>query len=189
MATDFRHILRDQTQVDHTRVDAALSEFDVATKAGLTGFLDIHHACFSQMRTASGPDADLCAGLTDMIDRIDADLQRLGARPSLATEGLDGAVDPLAMAYLVEGSRLGSKVLGRRWAASADPDVLAADTYFSLEPVKGRWREVCDLLAAVPADSTRAATILRDTSMLFRLFLQTAQVAASEYATPEVLAS
>ncbi|WP_375281241.1 hypothetical protein [Pseudooctadecabacter sp.] len=189
MALDFRHILKDKTQLDHTRVDTALSGFDVATQAGLTGFLDIHHACFSQMRIASDNDAELQAGLTDMIDRIDADLRRLGARPSCATIGLDAAVDPLAMAYLVEGSRLGSKVLGRRWASSDDPNVLAADAYFSLEPVKGRWREVCDLLAAVPPDSTRAATISRDTATLFRLFLQTAQGAASDHATPKVLAS
>lgn len=189
MAPDFRHILKDRTQLDHSRVDHALSEFDVATRDGLRLFLEVHHACFSQMRHVSDQDSDTAASLTDMIDRIDADLKVLGGRPTDLSPVISGPIDGLACAYLIEGSRLGSKILARRWASSGDAVVNTANAYFTLEPVKGRWRAVCDALADVPSDSPRAETIVRDTSALFGLFLRAALAVANTDMTDKVRAS
>lgn len=89
----------------------------------------------------------------------------IGTAPSLPS-----AIDPLAIDYIAAGSRLGTKVLYKRWAASTDQTVHAANNYFGLENDAGFWHATCEALSDIPVKSARAQTIVRDTRTLFALF-------------------
>ena len=170
MQDDFRWVLKEQTAADHDAVDDLLSALDVSSADGLEGFLGVHRACFAAMLPIAVPGDSSMQAMTGMIACIERDLATLGAPCDVSSAVTVGPVDVLACDYVLEGSRLGSKVLRRRWEASEDPRVRAADAYFSITPVSGRWREVCDALSAVAPDSPRAAHIIRDTKSLFALF-------------------
>lgn len=165
-----RQALKDRTSDSHARVDRLLSSFDIRTPVGLRQFLEVHHSCFVRMRAAAQPQGLARLGLHEMAQRIETDLAFLGTQPPApSAEGI-GAIHPMALDYVVEGSRLGSAVLKRRWATSPDPTVQQACAYFSMEPVKGRWRAVCLALSRIKADSALATRIVADANTLFELF-------------------
>ena len=174
MPNDFRWLLKDQTSSEHDRLDTLLSALDVSSFDGLAGFLAIHRHCFNAMLPAAVPGDDAFAALVEMIRCIDSDLGALGVECTAGLVPPLGPVHGLALDYVLEGSRLGTKVLRRRWEASDDPRVRAANAYFMITPVPGRWRDVCAALSAVAPDSPEAAQITRDTEKLFALFAQIA---------------
>ena len=174
MRADFRQVLREETQADHARVDRLLSFFDIARPDGLEGFLLVHKYCFREMQGLAAPDSHAAASLQKMIEGIERDLETLGVRSSLTSSTRAANADLLAIDYMIEGSRLGSKVLKRKWSGSSDPVVQRADSYFSIDPVPGRWREVCAALSDIPADSRRARQIIADTRQLFGMFFDVA---------------
>ncbi|PWJ18079.1 Heme oxygenase [Jannaschia seohaensis] len=161
---DFRFALRAATRGDHDRVDRLVTGLDIATRAGFARFAQVHLACFRAVQDEA-PSATLAA----MVSALRADLAKVApaARVSVAVLG---PVDPLAAAYMVEGSRMGTRVLHGRWAASKDALVRAADRYFGLPPDKGGWRAVTSALGQVAIGSPRAARIEADTRRLFALF-------------------
>ncbi len=158
----------------HDRVDSLISEIGVTSRRGFAQFLTLHKSCFITMRAATPPASEAALSLSDMLMRIDADLAILDHPLPAPPQTTLGPIDPLAIAYMIEGSRMGSKVLHRRWSATADPLVAQAQSYFSTPADAGRWRTVCDQLAAVPLDSPRADTIIQDTTTLFELFYHSA---------------
>ena len=83
------------------------------------------------------------------------------------------SLDPLAVDYVVAGSRLGLKVLKTRWASSSDPLVRAAGAYFTQPNAAPAWPKVCRALSTVSLDSARAGAITRDTKRIFDLFAAT----------------
>lgn len=185
MLKDFRHVLRHETQEDHSRIDAALSASDVSCQEGLGEFLRIHLTCFEVMQRAATQDSRAERSLQTMCSAIKRDLSVLmQIRRPPQTEAL-GPTDPLALDYLIEGSRLGTIVLRRRWDCTDDPVVRAADSYFSIQPEAGRWREVCKDLSAIPSDSPRAAAMIRDTKDLFGLFWNVSRHDQSKTETEE----
>ena len=171
MMTDFRTQLRLETAADHDRVDTLFTGIDIAEFAGFTRFLEIHLACFRMMLTRSTGNDGVFAILIDLIRRIEDDLSTLGVweidQPSLQLD----KIDPLALDYMVAGSRLGTKVLRKRWGSTDDRRVRAAERYFGFEGGSEYWKTVCNMLSAIPADSERAATITRDVKALFALFV------------------
>ncbi len=170
MPADFRQTLKHASQADHDRVDDLLSSFDIATKQGFEGFLIIHKACFATMLGTAERGTDTASSLRDMLTRIDADLTALRTQMRAPQPAPLPRLDAMALAYLIEGSRLGSRVLKRIWAGSSDPVVRAADAYFSMEPAPGRWKDICDALSVIPVQSTRAGAIIEDTQRLFGMF-------------------
>ena len=125
--------------------------------------------------------------LTDICARIDDDLATLGAAPVAGAADVElAAVDPLAIDYMLEGSRLGSKVLRMQWARTSSAAVRRAARYFDTPAPVERWRAVCGALSAIPTDSLRAARIVRDTRRLFALF-EVAQAAASRQPMPKAV--
>lgn len=171
MAKDFRFLLRDDTQQKHDHLDQLFSSLDVSTYDGLISFLRVHLGCFQTMHDAAEAGSRSRHRLADMVLRIKQDLTMLGQPVDIPNESLPQVIAPLATDYIVEGSRLGSQVLKRRWAQSGDRRVRQADNYFSMETESDRWRMVCDALAAVPAGSAEARRITHDTQVLFSMFL------------------
>ncbi|WP_299869953.1 biliverdin-producing heme oxygenase [uncultured Roseobacter sp.] len=170
MCADFRRVLKNETQADHERVDALISSIDLVTFDGLVRFLSIHQSCFRFIRDLVTTETHAWCSLDGMVRRIDADLATMGAAETVVVVSDITKLDRLAIDYVIEGSRLGSKVLRRRWLTASDPTVRRASAYFSLAAVPGRWRNVCDQLSKIPVQSDRAGAIIEDTKMLFALF-------------------
>ncbi len=136
----------------------------------LSRFLQIHLACFDAMQTCAerGTSADRLLARTRRALR--ADLAVLGAARSHLCLPPPGPLGPLALDYVLEGSRMGTRLLARRWAETRDPAVARARNYFTAPSESGRWRTVCAALSAVPVDSAEAETLVHDTKRLFDLF-------------------
>lgn len=182
MQTDFRMALRKATREDHEKTDLAVSSFDLRSRDGLVGFLAVHHSCFHTMIAAAVVPGDACYEMADMIGAIEVDLATLDASLSEVPPPALPRLDPLALDYVLAGSRLGTKVLRRVWSASADPSVRRASAYFSKDAPAERWQMVCRALTEVDADGARARRITADTRRLFQLFCDVAK----SYAAPDL---
>ena len=170
MKTDLRHVLREQTRADHDLLDRSITTLDIAQLHDFKVFLEIHHYCFVVMRSRALDQGLSTSVLADMIDRLAADLEIVsGGRHSFDLP-VPAALDPLSIDYMVAGSRLGSKILRKRWGASTDPCVQRANSYFCQTDDPKLWPETCRALSAVPSGSARADAIVEDTRTQFQLF-------------------
>ena len=186
--TCYRQVLRLETHAHHARVDAALSADDIGLRYGFVRFLGIHAVCFQAMAKVAEGGSVAHRTLLQMSENIRVDLDRLDAGHGDIAAPVADHIDPLALDYMIEGSRLGTKILKRKWAASTDATVRSADAYLSLHSDPRSWRDVCGQLSAVPVDSPRAATITSDTKRLFDLFSSVAaQWDATKQLTEEAL--
>jgi heme oxygenase len=129
-----RDRLRDATADAHARLDAQLDRFDLARLADYRDFLEVSAAALLPLEAAlvdAGverifADWPLRARSRAILD----DLDRVGGGPHpLALPGGLGFADVLGTMYVLEGSRLGAKVLLRRVASSSDPVVSGTTRY------------------------------------------------------------
>ncbi|MBD3664487.1 biliverdin-producing heme oxygenase [Sulfitobacter aestuariivivens] len=173
MPDSFRHRLRTETRDDHARVDTRFSKLDLQAADGFGEFLSVHGSCFGVMHDICGAAARSAALLGALTSAIKLDLKSLGLPgPAAPSEPVLGC-DPIAIDYMVAGSRLGSKVLKRNWALSADARVKAAGAYFALTDSGTLWRETCADLDRIDPDSPRADWVIADVRSLFTLFATT----------------
>ncbi|WP_372708140.1 hypothetical protein [Brevundimonas sp.] len=100
------------TRIDHRGVDRLLSRFDLGQPTGYAAFLDLNLAALNTLRPhwRSVDEADFAG----MGDALAADLAALGMEPSGEIDPVPGPIDGLGLAYVVRGSRLGSKILRKR---------------------------------------------------------------------------
>ncbi|MGR3625295.1 MAG: hypothetical protein ACU0A0_03290 [Limimaricola sp.] len=180
--TPLRSRLKRDLVARHERLDACFSRFDLTTRPGLSGFLAAHRTAFAAIRPASG---GLTGGplLGRMIAAIDADLGVLGHAPGAGPAPLR-LTRSMAQDYVLLGSRLGSQLLRRRWAAARDPRLRSAGTYLSLPPMARDWRAFCDRAGALPGEGTEADKVVCEAGQLFDLFLAAGQVDAQSFAAP-----
>ncbi|EYD73058.1 hypothetical protein [Limimaricola hongkongensis] len=180
--TPLRSRLRRDLAARHARLDACFSRFDLTTRPGLSGFLAAHRTAFAAIRPAPG-------GLTGallldrMIAAIDADLGVLDHAPDAGPAPLR-LTRSMAQDYVLLGSRLGSQLLRRRWAAARDPVLLAAGAYLSLPPMAQDWRAFCDRAGALPDQGTEADLVVHEAGQLFDLFLAAGQAGTQSFAAP-----
>ena len=185
MQHSYRHQLRAMTRIDHQRLDDLFSALDIARRVDYAHFVGVHLAVFEVLQRHLAPSSLTRQQLLAGLACLQRDLAMLGERPAQMRHrpaghgempaGHDAAdgLDPLAVDYVVAGSRLGLKVLKTRWAGSADPLVRAAGAYFTQPCAAPAWPEVCRALSTVPLDSARAGAITRDTKRIFDLFAVT----------------
>ena len=170
MDQDFRVVLKERTRQHHARLDRSMSELDLSTASGLATFLQIHALCFAELRVAVECDIRLQRQLDDLIVSARTDLATLGREEPPRVVFKLGALDPLAVEYVVEGSRLGTRVLKRRWQTSHDDRVRRASAYFSRPAVPNAWRDVCERLSDIPTEDVRAERVIVETCAIFDLF-------------------
>ena len=175
-APTLRQRLRADTAQSHDALDLMLSRFDLRRADDLARFLAAQHAGFAAMVEAGVEAAK------DLVARIESDLATLGAE-ALAAPPLDRRPHALAADYLLEGSRLGTAVLRRRWAGGSCPRALGASAYFGPAPDTTGWKRVAAHLDSVQANGKDADAVTRDASMLFALFHKCATLAATPIKT------
>lgn len=138
--------LRHATAACHERVDAAFSAFDLATPDGYAGFLVAQSAALGPVEQALER-----VGITDILPdwrersrraALGRDLASLGQAhsPPVPVAPPAGAAAALGMAYVLEGSRLGSVVLLRRVLAGPDLASREATDYLRHGAGEDFWR-------------------------------------------------
>ncbi|SPF78172.1 hypothetical protein [Pseudoprimorskyibacter insulae] len=163
----FRTILRTKTRHAHDKAELSFARFRADAKRNLGWFLASQRAGLGALRASGiGVSTDLRARL---LIRLDADLI-VHNRPLIPVRAAQ-ELDPLAVDYIILGSRLGTEVLRRQVFQSGD----AIPLYFQTGPEPQLWRTLCDDLALIDPGSARASAILRDTRTAFDIFEHAAQ--------------
>lgn len=168
-----RDVLRRETRAEHEATDEAYSKLDLASRRGLTAYLQAHRLALSVAEPVIA--AHPCGqDFPARVHLVDGDLLALGALPP-APKSLGLPSHALGAAYVVAGSSLGSQVLRQRWAASPDPSVQSAGSLFGDARMLAFWKGFQPTLAASWDEAEdRDAVLLgaRETFILFREALE-----------------
>lgn len=174
MHTDFRFALKAGAQAQHDSVDSLFSRLDFQHYDDYVRFLALQAQGFGVLREQADAQCLTARLLHQMCAALATDLEALGqalgvrASPDL---GLRHRPDPIAIDYVVAGSRLGAQVLARRWAGSKDQRVRSAGSYLGLPTDASLWRAVCAGLSEIDPDSDRAKQVQNDVCAIFDLFV------------------
>lgn len=154
----------------HARLDAAVSRADLSEPAGYVRFLGMN-ACALGALASSGACGKRIgnATLASLATAAARDLKALGTKAPHS--GFRRNLSPLAIDYVVLGSRIGTRVLRRRWLESRDKRVRQADAYFSEPESAHEWKDLCTELSGIAVSDTDSPCILEDARTLFGLFL------------------
>lgn len=169
--------LRRDTRTAHDAVDRAFSRFDVRTVAGLGGFLGAQREVAAMLRDAMDPSDPLLDVLRPTLDDLDHDLAVLGhVRPAapLAPPAAPGSDHPLARSYVWLGSRLGMRMVARRWYRSADARVAAAGRSVARLQERSDWRPVSAALDAMSGRGREADAVTHAARDWFAILEQAA---------------
>lgn len=167
-----RERLRADTRVSHDAVDVAFGRFDIRNADGLARFLLAQRTAIGVLRRASATDPlrdEVCRA----VDDLDADLATLGGGRSWVDLGaMKAPVDDhvLARAYIWHGSRLGTRMLARRWSDAADPSIREAGTYFARLADRSVWRGLTDALDAESGRGRKADRVTGAANDWFAIF-------------------
>lgn len=172
---ELRARLRAATAPFHERVDAAFANFSFAQPGGYARFLRAHGRVLGSMEVALEQ-----AGITGLLDDWPArvrrhallvDLATLGSSPpiSLPPPELPDIASCWGAAYVLEGSRLGGRVLARQ-LHQLDPT--APTRYLAHGDVAKLWPSFLTRLEAAPSSSWPA--MLAAAEAVFELFTRAA---------------
>ena len=168
--TSLRDRLRADTAAWHERVDRAYTTLDLRQSADLGTFLGAQLSVLLAIRCHPGPHADAADELRAcMAAAILADLRHLDRAPVLTRQ--TRRFDATSVLYILLGSRLGTRVLHRRWLEATDPAVKGAGSYLGLAPPSDAWRALCGELMQRPPQGAEADRVVEDACLLFDLHL------------------
>lgn len=171
-----RTLLRAATADLHSAVDARFSGDFESDRESYVGFLT------ALARVVPALEAGLEAGgveslLPDWPERRRAaalrnDLDELGATMPEAKPVAPphGEAELLGMLYVLEGSRLGGKLLLRRALDNPDPAVRAATRYLSHGADRDLWPRFLECLESSPAVAAHPQDAVRGARIAFGLF-------------------
>ncbi|MDF1793516.1 MAG: biliverdin-producing heme oxygenase [Thalassobaculaceae bacterium] len=172
-----RDDLRRDTRETHLAVERQFEATDIRTRSGLQRFVLAHHAAVLPIErhlAAAGPPWSGCWPF-QLIQLLRDDLQAMALTPHdvAATPGLDDA-HPLGLCYVLGGSRLGARVLGRRlsdgdrWRMPARSHWTPG--YLTRAPDDEIWSWTLALLGSPEAELAPRAEILSSARIAFTCF-------------------
>ena len=167
-------VLRRETALWHKAVEDAFAGLDLARRADLALFLQ------AQAQAVFAIERELDLGGIDRLlpdwptrrrsDAMKADLQQLGLAPPPLSSLSGRFADlghQLGALYVLEGSRLGGRLLARHVAASPDPAVARVTTFLRHVVHPGAWAGFLVILNATPAP---VSAIVQGAVEAFRLY-------------------
>lgn len=168
-------LLRRVTRPWHDGVEDAFAVFDLQTLPGLAGFLLRQAAALVPLelalersgaaeRLADWPARRRAAALAADLAGLGLEAPPLSDLPRLPTEH-----HVLGALYVVEGSKLGGRVLHRRAQASPDPRVRAANGFLGHRD-EGGWAKFLAVLNAAPSDPSSRADLVDGARIAFASF-------------------
>ena len=167
------HSLRDRLRSDmaqhHRKVDNTFSRLDMARRSDLVTFFWAHLSAVEAIRCRSGAGQERADRLRrEVAAALEVDLYHLGGPKA---ERLDPCVvEPLAVEYILLGSRAGARLLARRGRETRDCHVAGAAAYFELEPTGRTWRGFCEELSCMPSHGEDADRVVKDAIAIFKLY-------------------
>ena len=164
-----RDRLRDETSEVHKTLDERISEFDLTTLSGLTSFLLSQESAMLRL-SLNSENAKSQQAMRVLSKCALCDLKTLGEAP-LRLADANVVLHPLAVDYVISGSRLGTAVLKKRWLASCDPKVRTANNYFGAPTYSELWREFCREATVKPASGANADQTVEDAHRVFKIYL------------------
>lgn len=173
-APTFRHAIRRDTKPEHDALEAQFAPFMAAPERHLSWFLATQYAALGALLASRPLSAEgMISGLllTELVGRLRFDLENRGVIAP-AIKSADETLDPMAIDYLVLGSRLGTETMRRR--LFADHQREAIPQYFLIGTMPELWQRHCAELNAIDAGSVRAAKVIHDTKSGFALFARAA---------------
>lgn len=173
LQTSLRARLRNDTRLLHEKLDREVSEFDLTTPGGLSGFIRMQFSAL-QAFNSSQMLADTGAMVQDLCERAALDLRALDASVQPSPYEL-GAVEPLAVEYVVAGSRLGSQLLKKRWQRATNQQVRRASAYFSAPSYIEIWAAFCERTEAMSSCDPLADRIVQDANNVFNMYYECAR--------------
>ena len=172
-----REMLRAEGGPLHAQVDAAFGRYQLHSRPSYSAFLQAHaQALFGleALLERSGVEGLL----PDWQQRrrtpvLGSDLQRLQVAvpaPAPFTQLLDEG-ECWGVAYVLEGSRLGSRLLDRHVAESPDAAVRDARAYLGHVPPQGAWPAFLERLDNAGRDPALHPAMLAGQRLAFEVFL------------------
>ena len=168
--------LREATAASHARVDAVMGALGLDTLGGYGDFLATVEAATAPLedqmaglgagRSLPGWEGRRCSG------PLRADLAGLGRAPvPLGIPPAPGNEESvLGMAYVLEGSRLGSRVLLGRVLAGGDALVAANVRHLRRCEDLGAWRDTLERIEALAGDGVAERAVLEGAVHAFAAF-------------------
>lgn len=176
---NLRTRLRRETQREHHILDDLVSTFDLTEIEGLRCFLSMHRHALSALEKVSSQAASAPL-VRELSLCVTSDLVRLTGTFPEPQENISEAPHPLALDYIIFGSRLGTIVLKGRWANSENAEVLATKAYFSLPGHIELWRAFCTRTEGMGPSSPDADRIVEDARALIDFYTRCAISASRE---------
>lgn len=169
---DARRVLREETRSLHDRAERALGDTHLREMSGYIHMLRSNLIVTQAVARAAAPhlQAWLTLGLERDCGRLRADLADLGATctmPAVRIE-IGDAAGAMGAVYVMEGARLGGRVLARQVRTSLDLTDVRGAAYLNGEgdASGARWRHFVEALNAgivSPGDIDRALGAARST--------------------------
>ena len=166
-----RQALRQGTDDQHEALDERLGRFDLGDPADYRAFLKIHARVLPPVERAL-EEGGIAAILADWESQrraplLQRDLAALGEAMPLPVDvaALEGAPALLGTAYVVEGSRLGSRFLSRRVGGAMPAEYLIASGQ------QKAWPDLLDALEQASLTTDEGDRALSAARTCFALFL------------------
>lgn len=160
----------------HATLDQMAAQMDLNSRAGYVSFLRMNEAGLAAVQGADCAPG-VAAMQADLLARLRQDLAALGAAPLGATGEARANLSPLALDYVLAGSRLGGAVLRQRWQAGALGRAGAPSAYMSAPDYLEIWRAFCAAARDLPATGAVADQVVADAATVFGIFIHSAKAA------------
>jgi heme oxygenase (biliverdin-IX-beta and delta-forming) len=174
--------LRAETQSLHGVLDAGLNLADFANRKSYVRYLLMNWPCASIEPALE--DAGVERLLPDWEQRrrrfaLAADLNALGVRacpsPVHAIDADAGTI--LGWSYVLEGSRLGARLILQTVEASGDPDVRGASRFLRHGEGRNFWASFRAVLSQIDHDAVATANACAAATAAFKYFITARDVA------------
>ncbi|MFZ5965382.1 biliverdin-producing heme oxygenase [Thalassococcus sp. BH17M4-6] len=160
--------LQTETRASHQDLDQSVSQFDLRKRDGFELFLRMQSVALRAISPHAAP-LPITECINDLLARAEADLREIGTWEHCDAMEI-GSLHPLAINYVIAGSRLGTKVLRTRWLSADDPVVRGANSYFSAPSYIELWKSFCETSNGMPAAGDVADQIVCDADKIFKLY-------------------
>jgi heme oxygenase len=173
--------LREATRPAHARLDAAFGALDLTSRVGYRAFLEATAAALIPLEQTLES-----SGIVEAFSEWPCRVRRHALRADLAALGgtarplpLPAPFEPdemLGVLYVLEGSRLGARVLIETVAASTDWIVREAAAYLRHGEDARLWPTFLTALAHRAANGADAARVTAGAELAFALFWRGAEL-------------
>lgn len=154
----------------HEEVEAVFDMYDITQPEGMGHTLRAHIRAMERL-LPSLSDAPSYQQETRRLQELARSSYAASGGVSFECEGAVPCLHPLSAAYVILGSRLGSRVITARLKRAGIEYDNPAFSYFTDDQSRQHWQ---DLLQALEDSGDQADTILADTNSAFHIFREEA---------------